>query len=72
VWITGAALAATLLMVFGMVALIVANGLGSLWPRNVTRLVLAEGKEIIGEITEREAIPVMKGEKEAEIVYRCR
>ncbi len=70
VWITGAALAAALLMVFGMVVLILANGLGSLWPRNVTRFVLAESKEVIGEIVEREAIPVMRSEEASAILYR--
>ncbi|HEX9879163.1 MAG TPA: phosphate ABC transporter permease PstA [Candidatus Binatia bacterium] len=57
IWLTGGALALSLVMVTGLVLLILANGLGFFWPADVLRLTLADGKVVIGEATEREAIP---------------
>jgi phosphate transport system permease protein len=57
VWLTGAALAFALIMVAGLVVLVLANGLGFFWPKDVTRLVLRDGRAVLGEIVEREIIP---------------
>ncbi|HEX7629121.1 MAG TPA: phosphate ABC transporter, permease protein PstA, partial [Candidatus Methylomirabilis sp.] len=57
VWLTGGALALSLIMVAGLVFLVMANGLGFFWPSPIVRLTLADGTELMGEVTEREAIP---------------
>ncbi|MBI2963449.1 MAG: phosphate ABC transporter permease PstA [Deltaproteobacteria bacterium] len=50
-------LALSLLMVTGLVTLVLVNGLGFFWPRGVERLVLDDGTVVVGEVSEREAIP---------------
>ena len=57
IWITGGALAISLLLVAGLIVLVLANGLGFFWPHEVVRLTLDDGREIQGEITDREPIP---------------
>jgi phosphate transport system permease protein len=57
IWLTGGALAFSLLMVAGLVLLILWSGLGFFWPTAVTRLVLADTSTILGQIVEREVIP---------------
>jgi phosphate transport system permease protein len=62
IWLTGGALALALLMVAGLIALIVVNGLGFFWPEGVVRLTLQDGKSVTGQIVEREGIPGKPGE----------
>ncbi|HSF32847.1 MAG TPA: phosphate ABC transporter permease PstA [Candidatus Tectomicrobia bacterium] len=57
IWLTGGALAFSLLMVAGLVLLILRGGLGFFWPTDVTQLVLANGLTILGQVVERETIP---------------
>jgi len=57
VWLTGGALALSLLMVAGLIGLIMVNGLGFFWPSDVVRLDLKEGGAILGEVTGRECVP---------------
>jgi phosphate transport system permease protein len=57
VWLTGAALATSLIMVAGLVLLVLANGMGFFWPADLVQLTLADGRTVLGQITEREAIP---------------
>jgi len=57
VWLTGAMLAVSLLMVAGLVGLVLVNGLGFFWPKSMLRFELEDGTVVIGEITERETIP---------------
>jgi phosphate transport system permease protein len=57
IWLTGGALAFSLIMVAGLVSLILWNGLGFFWPTDVTRLSLADSTIIMGQIVEREPIP---------------
>ncbi|MEW6775635.1 MAG: phosphate ABC transporter permease PstA [Bdellovibrionota bacterium] len=57
IWLTGGALALSLLMVFLLVGLIVASGLGIFWPKDIHRFQLADGREIVGELIEQEEIP---------------
>ncbi|MBF0291803.1 MAG: phosphate ABC transporter permease PstA [Nitrospinae bacterium] len=54
---TGGALAFCLIMVTGLVALIMANGLGFFWPGDIYRFTLKDGREIAGQLVEREQIP---------------
>ncbi len=57
IWLTGGALAISLVMVAGLVLLVLVNGLGFFWPRDVYRFTLTDGKVLVGEVTERERIP---------------
>jgi len=57
IWLTGGALAGCLIMVGGLVLLILVNGLGVFWPTDVVRLTLQDGRVIIGQVAQREAIP---------------
>lgn len=57
VWLTGGALAVAAVMILGILALIVANGLGSMWPGDLARMDLADGSVILGQIVRTEEIP---------------
>jgi phosphate transport system permease protein len=56
VWLTGGALAMALVMVGGLIAVILVNGLGFFWVRDVVRLALADGRTVTGQVVERERI----------------
>jgi phosphate transport system permease protein len=62
VWLTGGALAIALLMVGGLIALILYNGLGFFWPASVVQVTLKDGKVLTGPIVAREAIPGKPGQ----------
>jgi phosphate transport system permease protein len=57
IWLTGGALAFSLIMVAGLVLLIVWSGLGFFWPADVVRFVLTDKTVALGQVMEREAIP---------------
>lgn len=57
IWLTGGALALNLLLVAGLVLLVLLNGLGFFWPSPIARLTLSDGKELLGQVTQREVIP---------------
>ena len=57
IWLAGGGLAIGLIMVVGLLLLILASGLDFFWPSDVARLELADGRVILGQVTEREAIP---------------
>ena len=52
----------SLLLVAGLIGLILYNGLGFFWPRDVLRATLADGKTLTGQIVEREAVPGTAGQ----------
>ncbi len=62
VWLTGGALALALVMVAGLVGIILVNGLGFFWPRDVVRLTLAGGRTVTGQVMERERVPGAAGQ----------
>jgi phosphate transport system permease protein len=57
IWLTGGALTLSLLLVAGLIGLILYNGLGFFWPRDVLRATLADGTTLTGQIVEREPVP---------------
>jgi phosphate transport system permease protein len=57
IWLTGGALALSLIMVAGLVMLVLWNGLGFFWPSPIVRLSLTDGTELMGQVTHREKIP---------------
>ncbi|MBW2519948.1 MAG: phosphate ABC transporter permease PstA [Deltaproteobacteria bacterium] len=60
VWGTGAALAATLLIAFILIIVVMINGLGVFWPAPLEELHLKDGSTLLGERIQRE--PVHDGE----------
>ncbi len=60
IWLCGAGVAASLLLVGGLLLLIMINGLGYFWPHDLVELTLRDGTRVIGELTGRETIPHSK------------
>ncbi|MCK5648048.1 MAG: phosphate ABC transporter permease PstA [Gammaproteobacteria bacterium] len=59
VWLNAAAVSTSLLMVFGLLALIAYNGLGHFWPADLMEAELVDGEKksvLIGEIRESETV----------------
>src|SRR5687768_9822038 len=57
IWLAGSGLGICLLMIAGMIALILTNGLGFFWPGPLVQLTLSDGSKVLGEISGREPIP---------------
>jgi phosphate transport system permease protein len=57
-WLCGGALAFNLLLAVGLLLLIAIYGLGYFWQKKLVLLALNDGSQVLGEIHEREAIPV--------------
>ncbi len=57
IWLTGGALALSLIMVLGLIGIIVQNALGFFWPANVMRATLRDGTVRTGQLVERERLP---------------
>jgi len=62
IWLTGGALTLALLLVTGLIGLILYNGLGFFWPRDVVRATLDDGKTLTGQVVEREPVPGAVGQ----------
>jgi phosphate transport system permease protein len=56
-WLTGGTLALNLLLVAGLLAVLIWNGVGVFWPRPIVLLTLSDGSKVLGEIHDREDIP---------------
>jgi phosphate transport system permease protein len=57
VWLTGSALGICLLMILGLLAVILTNGLGIFWPSRIEKITLKDGSVLAGEPMQRQAIP---------------
>jgi phosphate transport system permease protein len=57
IWLAGSGLGICLLMIIGMIALILTNGLGFFWPGSLVQLTLTDGTVLLGEVTASEPIP---------------
>jgi phosphate transport system permease protein len=57
IWLTGGALALSLIMVLGLIGIILNNALGFFWPANVMRATLRDGTVMTGQLVERERLP---------------
>jgi phosphate transport system permease protein len=57
VWLTGSALGICLLMILGLLAVILTNGLGIFWPSRIEKVTLKDGTVLAGEPMQRQAIP---------------
>ncbi len=49
-WLTGGALAIALVLIVGLLAIVVVQGIGTFWPRAVVEMKLADGSLCMGEI----------------------
>ena len=58
VWLTAGATALCLLLIVGVFGLVVAGGMGFFWPRTLYQFELADGTTLLGQIWEREPVPV--------------
>lgn len=62
VWISASAVSVSLIMVFGLLALIAVRGLGYFWPADILEITYQENEQtrtrIIGEVQEKESVPV--------------
>ncbi len=56
VWLCGGGLALSLLMIAGLMILIMVNGLGYFWPKDLVQLTLKDNTAVLGEVTGHEVI----------------
>ncbi|MCK6555785.1 phosphate ABC transporter permease PstA [Candidatus Binatia bacterium] len=61
IWLTGGALATSLLMIVALLLLVLTRALGFFWPNDVVQLSLRDGQTVIGQVRGREAIPAADG-----------
>lgn len=54
-WLCGGALALNLLLVIGLLGLLLVNGGAYFWQRDLVRVTLDDGRQLLGEVHEREA-----------------
>lgn len=57
IWLAGSALSFCLLMIAGLVVVVVTNGLGFFWPKDLVQVDLTSGQSFYGEIVDRQEIP---------------
>ena len=55
VWLTGGALALAIMMITGLLAFIAFRGASTFWPVPLELVELADGRRVLGEVSEREA-----------------
>ena len=53
-WLTGGALAISLVLIVGLLVLVVYQGIGTFWPKPIVELKLADGAVCLGEIARSE------------------
>jgi phosphate transport system permease protein len=61
IWLTGAALAACLLMIVGLILVVAPRALAALWPDRLVEISLADRKKYVVAIVAREPIPAAPG-----------
>ena len=54
VWLTAASLAAAIAMIVGLLSFIAWRGVATFWPVPLERVALADGRSLLGEVTDRE------------------
>ncbi|RLS79070.1 MAG: phosphate ABC transporter permease PstA [Planctomycetota bacterium] len=62
VWITAGSLALTIVMIVGLLAFIAVRGAATFWPVPLELVHLADGRRVLGEVTQREAGMAPRGE----------
>ena len=54
VWLTGGSLVLCVVMIVGLLALVLAHGLGTFWPGDVVMIERADGRKFLGEVAKDE------------------
>jgi phosphate transport system permease protein len=62
IWLTGAALAACLLMIVGLILVVAPRALAALWPDRLVEINLADGNKYVVAVLAREPIPAAAGD----------
>lgn len=57
IWLCGGALGLSLLMIGGLLILIMVNGMGYFWPKDLVQFTLKDGGIVLGEWVDTETIP---------------
>lgn len=57
IWLTGGALAFSLIMIISLIMIVAINALGFFWPQNLILVQLQDGSQALGQITAHEEIP---------------
>lgn len=57
IWMTGGALAFSLIMIFALIVVVGANALGFFWPDRLVQAKLKDGSELLGQVVMREEMP---------------
>ena len=57
IWLCGGALSVSLLMIGGLLVLIMINGMGYFWPKDLIQFTLKDGDVVLGEWVATEIIP---------------
>ena len=57
IWLSGGALACSLLLIAGLLTLIFINGMGYFWPKDLVQLTLKDGTQALGEMVDTQHIP---------------
>ena len=63
VWITAGSLALTIVMIVGLLAFIAIRGAATFWPVPLELVQLADGRRVLGEVTQREAGMASRGDE---------
>lgn len=56
VWLTGGSLALAIVMIVGLLAFITVRGAATFWPAPLELVTLADGRRVLGEVTDREIV----------------
>lgn len=57
IWLTGGALAFSLIMIISLIMIVAINALGFFWPQNLILVQLQDGSQALGQITAHEELP---------------
>lgn len=63
VWLTAAALSATLLMGLALIIVVLVNGLGTFWPAQLSQFSMHNGQQVLGEVLQQEPLPDGSGDR---------
>jgi phosphate transport system permease protein len=66
IWLTGGALATSLLMIIGLLVLVSTRALGFFWPADILQIQLQDGSQALGQVQARELRPRAGAEASAE------
>ena len=58
IWLTGGSLVISIIMIVGLLALVVWQGIATFWPGDIVEVKLAGGRVLLGEVTREESYPI--------------